>query len=160
MDALDGALAAAVEDLRDRAEGRPSIGRLTLRGRGPLARDLRKARAVADLLERARETGMAEEPFLWLEKIVLRCLPEVDLARRREVDDFLGQVLKVGRDTLAQIPPEGGPGDVPGELSAVFDDLYGHRKVSRLLPALTPEALRELLGEAELLCLDLQEPGE
>jgi DNA repair exonuclease SbcCD nuclease subunit len=160
IDALDDRIAAAVETLSAEGDGRPSIARLSLTGRGTLSPSLRKEGVVDDFLERARDTGLGISPFIWIENIAVDCLPEVDLEERAGVDDFLGQVLRLARETAELIPAEGGEGAVPEELLAAFSELYGHRRASKHLDLLTPANLRTLLAQAEMLSLDLLEPME
>jgi DNA repair exonuclease SbcCD nuclease subunit len=160
IDALDDRIAEAVESLTAEADGRPNIARLSLTGRGALSSDLRKEGVVDDFLERARDAGLAASPFTWLEEIVVDCLPEVNLEERARVDDFLGQVLRLAEETEKAIPAEDEKGDVPEELLAALDELYGHRRASKHLDALTPANLRALLAQAKILSLDLLEQEE
>jgi hypothetical protein len=157
IDALDDRIAEAMEALTVEACGRPSIARLSMTGRGPLSSDIRKAGVVGDLLERAQETGLAATPFVWLQDIVIDCLPEVSLEERARVDDFLGQVLRLARETEGMIPAEDEDGELPEELLAAFDELHGHRRASKYLDTLTPAAIRALLSQAETISLDLLE---
>ncbi len=160
IDALDDRITEAVETFSVEADGRPSIARLSLTGRGLLSSDLRKEGVVGDFLERARDIGMADSPFTWIEEIVVECLPETSLEDRSRVDDFLGQVLRLARETEGVIPAEDERGDVPEELQAAFAELYGHRRASKHLDALTPADVRLLLTQAEILSLDLLEQEE
>jgi hypothetical protein len=160
IDALDDRIAETVESLTVEADGRPTIVRLTLTGRGALSSDLRKEGVVGDFLERARDTGLGSSPFAWIEEIVVDCLPEVSLEERARVDDFLGQVLRLAGETERVIPAEGEKGDVPEDLLAALDELYGHRRAGKHLDVLTPANLRALLAQAEMLSLDLLEQDE
>ncbi len=160
IDALDDRIAEAVETLTAEAAGRPTIARLSLTGRGALSSVLRKEGVVDDFLERARDTGLAASPFIWLEEIVVDCLPEVNLEERARVDDFLGQVLRLARETEGVIAAENEDVGLPEELLAAFDELYGHRRASKHLDVLTPANLRALLAQAQILSLDLLEQEE
>jgi exonuclease SbcD len=160
IDALDDKIAETVESLAPEADGRPTIARLSLTGRGPLSSDLRKEGVVGDFLERARETGLGASPFAWIEEIIDGCLPEVDLEERARVDDFLGLILRLAGEAEGGIPAAGEKGDLPEELLAALDELYGHRRASKHLNPLTPADLRMLLAEAKLLSLDLLEHEE
>jgi DNA repair exonuclease SbcCD nuclease subunit len=160
IDALDDRIAEAVEALSAEADGRPTIARLSLTGRGALSSGLRKEGVVDDFLERARDIGLAASPFTWLEEIVVDCLPEVNLEERARVDDFLGQVLLLARETEGVVAAADEEGGIPEELLAAFDELYGHHRASKHLDLLTPANLRALLAQAQILSLDLLEQEE
>jgi DNA repair exonuclease SbcCD nuclease subunit len=109
------ALAAA---LRDEAEGRPMVARVTLRGRTALHGDLLQRLAVLREDVRALATGISDE--LWIEKVVLDTevvaavagdAPEVDeiagLLEQGVTDAQLRAVLADDfRQLFGRIPPE------------------------------------------------------
>ncbi len=150
IDAVDRAVADAVDRAAAVAEGRPAIVRVELRGRGPVAAALVRPDAVADLTERAREVGAARDPFVWVERLVPACRPEVDLDARRRAPDLLGQVLRVAQDLR----------DDPAGLSAAWAELHDHPAVRRDLAVPQGEDALAVLAEAELLCADLLERDE
>lgn len=155
LDALDRQLEEVIENLRAEAEGRRSLCRLTLTGRGSLYPDLRRENSIADLLDRTREIGR-EEPFVWVQEIAERCRPEVDVERRREADDFLGEVLRQVAE-MEDILDTSEDGRMPPELLEPLQTLLSHRRASRFLDPPEDEEARDLLREAERICLDLLE---
>lgn len=153
---LDGALAALVPGLGEEA-GRPVVARLGIVGRGALYPELAHRNTIADLLERARQTGLAAEPFVWVQELENACRPETDLEQRRSVDDLLGRVLRVAADLRGA-----GAGDAlspEAALAPVLAELFDNPRVERVLGRPDPGELLRLLERAELLCLDLLEPG-
>jgi DNA repair exonuclease SbcCD nuclease subunit len=159
VDELDKRIGEAIDGIRESSAGKPTVCCLEITGRGPLSKELRRDQCIPDLLERGRENGL-QEPLVWLQAICLDCLPEIDLKKRSEADDFLGQLLRVMREAQAQIPGTGESQEVPDALLEPLDDLFSYRRSSKYLEKLDPETSRRLLGEAGLLCVDLLEAGE
>lgn len=151
-DQLEGALADAVDRVRDEAQGRPSICRLTLVGRGPLYGELNREGAVQELLERLREQGLEDEPFLWVERLKLRCAPAIDLEQRCQENDLLGELLRIANDLR-------GHEDLVKALSPAVAELHEHIRARKALAAMTPEQFHALLDDAANLCVDLLETG-
>ncbi len=147
IDAVDRAVADAVDRAAAAADGRPAIVRVELRGRGPVAADLARPEALADLTERARDAGAALEPFVWVERLVSACRPEVDLDARRRALDLLGQVLRVAQDLRSD----------PDALAAAWAELHDHPALRRDLAVPRREDAVAVLAEAELLCVELLE---
>jgi hypothetical protein len=153
MDALDRAIADNLDALRAGNEGRRVVCRLALTGRGPLYRELSRAQDSEGLLDRARETGMAADPFVWVQELELNCRPELDLERRSQDHDLLGQALTLARQLRRE-------GDLAGQLAPALIELYEDGRARKALDALTPAELERILQEAELLCVDLLEADE
>jgi len=153
IDALDRAVLAAIEDLRAQGTGRSVVGRITLTGRGPLYKELNHNDAVTDLQDRVREVGLADNPFVWVQGIELNVRPELDLDRRRQMTDLLGQALQVAR----QIDESE---DLREAVVPALTGLYDHARVSKVLEPLSDAELKRLLEEAELLCVDMLEDQE
>ncbi len=130
------------------AEGRPLVTRITLEGRGRLHRELARPNAREDLEEALRAGGLQRTPFVWLERLVLRTRPEIDLDSRRGGQDFLGDLLR----RIAEIRQD--PAAL-GELEAALGDLYQHRRARRFLEPPDQAWLAALLDEAEIRCADL-----
>ena len=102
VDALEQALQRAIEHLAEAAEDRAVIAQLVITGRGPLYDDLRQEGAIADLLERLRELGQGRTPLVWVDQLIMAAQPQLDLNRRREMGDLLGQALRVAADLEGQ----------------------------------------------------------
>jgi DNA repair protein SbcD/Mre11 len=159
MDELDRKISEVLDAVRLEATGKPAVCRLHLTGRGMLARDLRQDECIADLLERGRASGHCE-PQVWLQDITSNCLPEIDLDKRSEVDDFLGQLLRLVRETESLIPDPGEGREVPETILEPLKELFSYRRSSRYLEKPDPDTARQLLRQAELLCVDLLEAGQ
>jgi DNA repair protein SbcD/Mre11 len=159
IDELDKKIGESVDEIRALAVNKPAVCRLNITGRGLLSKELRKDECINDLLERGRESGL-QEPPVWLQEITSNCLPEVDLDKRSEIDDFLGQLLRLVRETESQIPGAGDGQEVPEALTEPLKELFSYPRSSRYLDELDPDTIRQLLRHAELLCVDLLEAGE
>jgi hypothetical protein len=155
VDELDRGILAAVEEMWEGGGGRPVISRVILTGRGPLYRDLQAGGAVEDLLERTREQCSSWTPFAWVQDLRVRCLPPLDLDRRRASPDFLGEVLRVAAEIGEQ--DDAALADV---LGPALSELFALRRFQRAVGSVEAEEYRELLRQAELLCLNLLEGDE
>lgn len=156
VESLDGLLARIedqMQELADRAEGRSVVTRITFRGRGALHGALTRPNACRDLLDELHTLGTQRSPFLWVEKLVLRTRPDVDLDARRGTADFLGDLLGL-IDGIRKSPQE--MAALRGELA----DLFEHTRASKFLIPPSEDALRTMLDEAESRCADLLLEGE
>ncbi|MCZ6766209.1 MAG: DNA repair exonuclease, partial [bacterium] len=148
MDILLDRIDEKMDELAGQAEERPVVTRITFRGRGPLHRSLSRPNAARDLLDELHNLGTARTPFIWVEKLVLRTRPQIDLDARRGAQDFLGDLLRLVNDIRHS------PGEM-AELQGVLADLYEHGRASKILHSPDADALRTLLDEAESRCADL-----
>jgi len=148
MDDLLARLERRLGELADQGEGRPVVTRITLLGRGPLHRSLSRADSTTELLAELHSLGADRDPFVWVEKLLVRTRPEVDLAARRESKDFLGNLLCL----IDQV--RSSPEEMAG-LREVLGDLYEHGRAKRVLDPPDDDALLGLLEEAEARCVDL-----
>ncbi|WP_438448645.1 metallophosphoesterase family protein [Gorillibacterium sp. sgz5001074] len=114
---LKDRLELALEETRSAAEGRPSVLRLELTGRGPLHRALRRGLG-AELLEELRlgETergglGDADSAqgegidFVWPEALRIHTAPEANWASAAASEGLLGDVLRLA-ESLRSNPEE------------------------------------------------------
>ena len=76
------------------ADGRPAIGRLVVRGRTRLYRELRRPGYIADLENEVRATTAAWNPFVDLAVLNLVVRPPLDLDSLGTAPDFLGDLLR------------------------------------------------------------------
>jgi DNA repair exonuclease SbcCD nuclease subunit len=107
---LKEALERAVEDARAAAEGRPSVLRIVLSGRGKLhgrlqggfARDLAEElrRSELERWEFADNAGGLEEgvPLVWLEKLSVRTGIAADREALLQSEGFLGELLRLAAE--------------------------------------------------------------
>jgi len=153
VDGLEQVLYACVAQLREKAQGRPAVCRIALVGRSPLYGALNRDDSVSELLQRTREDGLAEEPFVWVETIEPRCGPVIDLAQRRNTKDLLGQLLAISEELY-------GAADLEEHMASALADLHRHTRAKKALDDLSPKELEELLHNAEYLCANLLEADQ
>ncbi|MGD0918027.1 MAG: DNA repair exonuclease [Thermodesulfobacteriota bacterium] len=154
LDRLDAALSGAVQSLTQDTDSRSVVCRIEIVGRGPMYDELQKENAVDDLLDRARDNFAAESPFVWVQEIEINCRPEVDLEKRRESKDFLGQVLRIVQET------RNSKNTTSKLLESALSELFGSRHIQKALGEFSGVEINRLLEEAELLCLNKLEVGE
>ena len=138
------ALERACDEIRYQAQGRPTIARIILTGRGVLHSVLLRPQLVEDLTERLRETGLEAAPPVWIEQIQVQTSTPIDLDSRRKSADFLGEVLRLVEDSRQQ----------PARLQEMISELYDDRRGRRLLETPAEEELLEIINEVESLCVD------
>lgn len=144
-DKLDAALAALDE------QEKGLVVRFRLQGRSSVDSDLRRDRAVADLVDRLRDNFSHHTPFVWIKDILLETTPDVDFEQLRKRDDLLGESLRqldVARTERGDF------------LEEAIAPLFTHRRVKKALgdlAVLSEEQKKALLDDAEQICLDLLE---
>ena len=151
LDRLEQELATC----RDNADGRSTLFRLVLCGRGPLHHSLIRPGFVDDLLEKINETGSQERPFLWCERIQISTASLIDREQERQRGDFVGDLVRLRDDW--QVAPNG-----LSEIRESLQDLYGRGNAGRFLREHVPthDELLELMAGAEAVCLaELLEEG-
>jgi hypothetical protein len=160
MDTVVGAVEAAQADA-----GRSVVVRVTLTGRAPLHRALRRPGLRDELRQLAQERLPLTTPFAWIESLRDATLPSVDLATAGAPGTFLGELLDESsraREAIrsAESAPEAGA-DGDEQMALIeweerLDPLYAHARAGRVLRGSrpSPERLAELLEEAERLVVD------
>jgi len=145
---LVDAMISAVRAEAAEAGGRGLVCRLRLSGRGPLYGELSSPGAAADLLSGLREEFSGFEPFIWIEEIISRILPDVDLDERRGGGGLFAQVLAISDEWRAE-----------GFSTArkVLEELYSSPRVRGTLAPLTDPEIEDLATDAVLLCLEILE---
>lgn len=151
LDQLEQSVTARIEDFIAKADSRPLVCRLILNGRGPLFRDTQKAEAREDLLLHLREAFEPNRPFVWVQDLVFDCAGEIDLEERSERSDFLGQVLRLSQEFSTA--EEG----MQRLLEEGLAELYGNRRARKYLQDVDDEEVRQMLKEAERLCVQMLE---
>ncbi|MGQ9498829.1 MAG: metallophosphoesterase family protein [Dissulfurimicrobium sp.] len=154
IDQLEAAIFSAIEALSKRAEQRPVICHISLTGRGPMYSELRRDKAADDLIQRAREKFLGMDPFVWINGLSIACAPEIDIERRRQVDDFTGFMLRKVDELRSSKEAQA------VLFNDVLNQLFSNYRVRRAIGGLTPNELEEMLEEARLLCLDMLEGGD
>ena len=126
-----------------------------------LSSEIRKSNLNDEFLDRLNEIGLEDNPFVWTQKISAKCRPEIDLKKRRMVDDMLGIVLR----DVEQIRNALGHNDSQSEkeldiIRGPLGELYENQRVKRVLAKLSRESMLEYLDEAELLCAAMLDVSE
>lgn len=146
--ALLDALVATAEGLLHETGDCSVVSRFTLTGRGPLHATLRREGTLETLREHLNHDLNRRTPFLWCERLTDRTAPDFDREARRQVDDFLGDVLRM----------IGGLEEDPVELAALMETatnpLFNHPRARAWLAGYTPDSAR-VLADAERRILDL-----
>jgi len=152
LDALDRRLVEEAESLPE--DDRDVVCRIRIEGRGPLYKELRSEGAEGELLQRIRQNLESSDPLIWVQRIELNCLPQVDLQQRSEQGDLLAEVLTLANECA---------GSTEGlhQIKAnALDDLWQNHRAKKGLAQLDDDRICKILGEAKLLCLDLLEEDE
>lgn len=145
-----------MKDARLSADGRSSIVRIMIEGRGPLHDVLARSDRISDLLEMMREDAEAEwlrdhsETFIWPEKLELRTRGGWDTERLLEEDSFLGDLLRLSRSLQAD----------PLVLEAFAAEAFATSSSRLGLSELSHEQLAEWLQVAEEWALHMLAEGE
>lgn len=92
-DSLIQQLETLCDKISDQGDGRDTVCRVTLTGRGPLHGFLARPGVVRDLEQRLRERSGSSA--VWVERIEVRTNPEIDIEARRSGQDFIGDVLRL-----------------------------------------------------------------
>lgn len=151
LDQLENALSGCIEDFSKKAGSRPLICRISLTGQGPLFNELSRENALQELLEHTRDSYEAKSPFVWVQDLIFECRPEIDLKKRREAKDFLGQVLRISQELSDT--EEGRKRLVEEGL----EELFNNRRASKHLQDITDNEISRMLKSAELLCFQMLE---
>lgn len=148
----DEAVIVAVRDVctsvREKCEGRPSVCRITLTGRGPAHHSVDQPGFLEDLTETIRETECRLDPFVWVERIEARTGAPLDIESLRMGQDFVGEFLRMAADSRER--PE-----FASQIGKQISKLYDSRLGCDFLEPLTEDELRLCHELAESQCLDL-----
>ena len=147
-EALVRVVEGACQRVREQADRRPAVGRITVIGHGPVHRSLMRPGFVEELLQRVRETEGSEDPFVWIERIDVATRPPVDVEARRSGQDFVADLLSLVQGYRVN-------SELLQSLRKQLEPLFLSRRAYRLLESPTDEELGEWLEEAERVCLDL-----
>jgi DNA repair exonuclease SbcCD nuclease subunit len=155
------------QELRDRleermrlceeeADGRPSIVRFRLTGRGPLHRALGRAVTIRELADELREWQLrrteTEEgaAFVWIESIQVRTEPELNMRLAAERNVFLGDLLELS----ASLAAEQGR-SLESFCEEALSPLLAHPKAGSVLARLLAEERDDWLKAAETIAAAL-----
>jgi hypothetical protein len=99
IDAVLTALAAAVETASREAGERPAVMRIELAGRTSVHGTLARPGSLRDLTADVRSAALERDPWVWVDRIVDRTRPALDLETLRAGADFAGDLVRL-TDTL------------------------------------------------------------
>lgn len=133
-DKLLARMEEAVRSAEREADGRPVMLEIALEGRGPLHRRL-EGRGADDALAALRERldepqADGEAGWVWVHRVTVKTVPDLDLERLAEEDSFAGEMLRLARTLAAD--------------AAKRDELLAEA----LEPLMRNPRLRRLLGES------------
>lgn len=98
------ALSEAALETTERAGGRSVVLRARLRGRSPLASEMKRRGALDELLASLREEAPAGDPFCWWDEIEDASRPDVDLAALRRGGDFVADLVNLADELSGAAP--------------------------------------------------------
>ena len=153
LPSLYSGLRDGLEALRDEHAGRGVLARVVLEGRGDVIADLRRPEALIHLCAELRQAFVDATPFLWVESLVDRAAPALDLPAIRARGEFSAEVLLRAEELIAD----------PAELTAfgAARDAQLHAgQVGRQVSELPADAEAEILSEALARVLDRLEAAE
>ena len=131
--------------------------RLQLTGHTDLDRILRRPEALQTVLARLRE-GLARSgpganlPRVWLKDLALSTAPAFDAAALAAREDLLGEAARMAAQATED---QGALHDLADK---ALTDLYGHRRLKKVLDQPADEDLRDLVLGARSLVCSLLEP--
>lgn len=162
-EALIEAVVGAVESAQADA-GRSIVARVTLTGRAPLHRALRRAGLRDELRQLAQERLPLTTPFTWIESLRDATRPSVDVASVGAPGTFLGELLDESahaRELVRAADETEADADGEEQMALIdweerLDPLYSHARAGRVLRGSrpSPDRLAELLEEAERRVVD------
>ncbi len=140
------ALRAACDAMRAESDGRPILLRLELQGRCEAHGMLSRATVLHDLVDGLRSEQMLGEPWVWVDRVVDRSAPALDIERLREAQDFTGDLVRLVDEILAD----------PAQASAMLEGVLTPIASSVGPPPEDADSAGMLL-RARDICLDLLE---
>ncbi len=145
-DRLDG----EIGEVRQAADGRDLILRLTLSGRGPVHADLVRPGLLDDLRSHLNQSWSTRRPFAYIERVTDSTSASVDREERKQAEDFIGDLLRLV-DEHRRDPAKA------EDLGTELEPLFASARASKYLRDAAPstEQVIGLLAAAEGVCLDM-----
>lgn len=147
-DAVMNSIKEKCENILDEMDGRHAIIRLSLAGRTNLHRELQMRNNINELLEEVREYFEGRQPWIWLEKIILKTAGTYNIQALRQGGGFLSDIICL-YDELAELGSE-----YREDILKAQEPLFSNLQVGRYLEELSPEELLKLIEEARNWTLD------
>ncbi|HUT04792.1 MAG TPA: DNA repair exonuclease [bacterium] len=147
IDGLIDEISRCLSDLHNASDGRPTICRLTITGRGPMHSELCNSSRQDEYLEEIRRIGASLAPAVFIADVRLSTGPDLDIDVRMKSQDIVGDCLRLVREHQTD-------GERLRELGGCLDELFNHRDVRRYLERFDDQAVIEMLQSAQSLLLD------
>ncbi|MBN2403951.1 MAG: DNA repair exonuclease [Coriobacteriia bacterium] len=94
-------LADACEAVARAADGRPAVLRVELTGRAEVHTELARPGVLRDLTDEVRAEAMDGTPWVWVDRILDRTRPAIDLDQLRASEEFAGDLVRMADGLLA-----------------------------------------------------------
>ncbi|MEW6385963.1 MAG: DNA repair exonuclease [Thermodesulfobacteriota bacterium] len=138
MDQLLGQLANLLEEQRPAPPAHGVILRLSLKGRGPVHRELKLPGTLEEVLEVLREQGRGQSPWVWPEGLEAATGLDWDLPALRQGSDLVATLLE-------QLHQARQAQEMPREMQELLAPLYQHPSGRRYLTPLLDLPWQDLL---------------
>jgi len=126
------------------------LARISLIGRSSLNAQLRTSENLQDLLDHLRDNNTTS-PQIWIKDIKVKTAQEIDLKSLQNRDDLLGEIIR--QSNIESLSPE----EIKELIYSAVNPLYAHSKLRKTLNYPNDAELKNLLLEAQGLCIDLME---
>lgn len=137
-----------IEKIREEADGRSSVCRIILSGRGPLHSVVTRKGVLDDLVKEIREMEEGEKRFVWLDSIVDNTYPEIDRESLLEREDFISDLVNLFEEISQN-------SEKRSDLRESIDLLFASNIGRKILESPDDEQLIDLMKRAETRCLDI-----
>jgi DNA repair protein SbcD/Mre11 len=143
-------LVAECKKLQDLGQTRLVMGRLVVKGRSHLYRELRRTGYLAELEEEVRSRVADFNPIIEVATLDFAVKPALDLDVLQTAPDFLGELLRGAHDFTEE------------DCRAAWQILAEDRNLNRFKLRSVLESLdwKEIALQASYLCADLLSPGD
>jgi len=142
IDEVRAAVAGALDECRRDASGLPVVVRAEIAGRCGAHSALVRPGALRDLTAELRADGLDRDPWVWLDRLVDRTHPALDLAAIRNGQDFAGDLV---RRADAVLSGEGAAAGYVEELARAALDTLDARDLPEIDAVSVVERARDLV---------------
>jgi len=137
-----------IEKIREEADGRSSVCRIILTGRGALHSFVTQKGVLDDVVKEIRETEEGEKEFVWIDSIVDNTYPEIDRESLLEREDFISDLVNLFEEFSQDA-------EKIAELKESLDPLFDSSLGRKILESRDDKQLLDLMKKAETRCLDI-----
>ncbi|MGB9596381.1 MAG: hypothetical protein ACPL7B_08880, partial [Candidatus Poribacteria bacterium] len=133
------------DGIRSISDNRGSIIRFYISGRTNLNKEIRDKEV--EIMQILKEDENDRKQFAWVESIVINTRPYVDISSRKQIDDFVGEFLKVAESLKTS-------SNFKSEMLRILTSIPEHSVIAEQLSSLTEEDFISILEDAESIGLD------